>query len=242
MPMNSCARRLLALLVVAPVALAGCTSSGNSGSGTTPTPTAPGTTASTPPPSTPASTPAGSETVTPAEVRAALLTPSEVGPGFARARFQPSNDPLPCKPNDPPIETQIPSTLQVGTAITSTRVGAALAEDVHLYTDTPTAQQVMGLIKVGVNCPRGSLNLTGQQEAVTFGSLQDVTPSVGADEAYAVEARSARFDIALVATRLDRAVILFSFLRTKSTPTSELPNPIQVVAKAIAKIKAASGR
>ena len=241
MSMNSCARRLLALLVVAPVALAGCTSS-KSGSATTPTPTAPGTTASTPPASTPASTPAGSETVTPAEVRAALLTPAEVGPGFARARFQPSNDPLPCKPNDPPVETQIPSTLEQGTAIASNRVGAALGEDVHLYVDTPTAQRVMALIKVGVNCPQGQLNLTGKPETVQFGSIQDVTPSTGADEAYAVEARSARFDIALVATRLDRAVILFSFLRTKSTPTSELPNPIQVVAKAIAKIKAASGR
>jgi hypothetical protein len=228
------ARGLVALLVVAPVALAGCTSS-KSGK---PAPTTPIST----PVSAPVSTPAASETVTPAEVRAAMLTPADVGRGFTRARFQPSNDPLPCKPNDPPVETQFPSTLRVGTAIASTRVGAGLAEDVHLYADTPTAQQVMGVIEVGVNCPRGSLNLTGKPEPVRFGSLQNVTPAVGADEAYAVEARSARLDIVLVATRLDRAVILFSFVRTKSTPTSELPNPIQIVATAIAKIKAASGR
>src|SRR5690348_4257645 len=109
MSMNSLTRALIALIVVAPVALAGCTSS-KSGTGTTAPPTV-STTPTTPPASTPSSTPAASETVTPAEVRAALLTPAEVGPGFVRAQFQPSNDPLPCKPNDPPVDTQIPPTL-----------------------------------------------------------------------------------------------------------------------------------
>ena len=231
---NSVARRLCALLAVVPLAVAGCSSStGGSGNTSTPPPTTPAV--SLPPSSAPASTPAGSETVTPAEAKAALLTVSDVGAGFSRAQFRASKDPLPCTPNDPPLEDQIPSTLEVGAAFIKN--GAALGEDLRFYSDADTADQVLTLSANGLNCPSGKLNFTGTPETVQFGKLQDVTSAVHADKAIAIQGTSAKYDIVLVGCRLGRLVVLFSFLRTPSTPTSSLPNPIAIVATAVQKIR-----
>jgi hypothetical protein len=43
--------------------------------------------------------------------------------------------------------------------------------------------------------------------------------------------------VVLVASRLGRALVLFSFSADPSTPTSQLPDPIAVAAKAITKIR-----
>jgi hypothetical protein len=175
--------------------------------------------------------------VTPAEASAALLTPADVGKHFVKAQFQPGDDPLPCTPDDPPLEQQIPATLEVGTAVLTRAQGAAMGEDLRLYADPSTAQQLVALARAGLDCRHGQLRLTGAPETVTFGKVQDVTSAVNADEAIAVQATSARYGILLVAARLGRLVVLFNFLRTLSTPSAALPNPIGIVAKGVAKIR-----
>jgi hypothetical protein len=173
--------------------------------------------------------------VTKAQADAMLLTLQDVGAGFSTAQFQPSQDPLPCAPNDPPLEQQIPSTLEVGTAFI--RKGAAFGEDLRFYPDAATATSVLTKAVNGLNCPSGKLNLTGTPETVNFGKIHDVTSAVGADKAAAVEGRTSRYDIALVGCQVGREAVLFSFLRTKSTPTSTLPNPITLVSTAVQKIR-----
>lgn len=226
--------KFAALSVVVPLIVAGCSSSG--GGTTNPTSNPP---ASSPPAnSQPASSPpaaTGSGVPSKAQAEAVLLTQQDIGRGFAKAQFRPSNDPLPCAPNDPPLEQQIPSALEVGTAFI--RNGAAFGEDLRFYGDASTATQVLSKAVNGLNCPSGKLNLTGTPETVNFGKIQDVTSAVGADHAAAVEGRTARYDIALVGCQVGNAAVLFSFLRTKSTPTSSLPNPIAIASAAVRKIK-----
>lgn len=224
--------KFAALLIITPLVVAGCTS-GGSGSHSSGAPASPP--ASSPPASTPASTPAGSETVTAAQAKATLLTVQDVGPGFSPAQFRPSNDALPCKPNDPPLEQQFPSTLEVGAAFI--RNGAALGEDLRYYGDASTAGQVLTLAAAGLNCPSGKLNFTGTPVTVQFGQLENVTSAVGADKAIAIQGSAPAYDIVLIGCQIDRRDVLFSFLRTKSTPTSSLPNPITIVKTAVQKIR-----
>jgi hypothetical protein len=212
-----------------PLAVAACSSSGGGGTTTTPPATSPPTT------SAPASTPSASETVTAAEAKATLLTLQDVGPGFSPAKFRPSKDPLPCKPNDPPLEDQFPSTLEVGAAFL--RNGAAFGEDLRYYADTATANRVLTLAAAGLNCPSGKLNFTGSPVTVQFGKLQNVTSAVDADNAIAIQATAATYDIVLIGCQIDRRDVLFSFLRTKSTPVSSLPNPITIAKTAVDKIR-----
>jgi hypothetical protein len=221
--------KFAAVLVITPLVLAGCSSSGGGNSTSPP--------ASTPASSPPASTPAASETVTAAQAKATLLTVQDVGPGFTAAPFRPSHDPLPCKPNDPPLEEQFPSTLEVGAAFLRNGNGAALGEDLSYYADASTAHEVLTLAAAGLNCPSGKLNFTGKPVTVQFGNLQDVTSSVGADYAIAIQATAPTYDIVLIGCQVGREDVLFSFLRTKSTPTSSLPNPITIVQTAVQKIK-----
>ena len=230
------ARRLIALVAVVPLALAGCSSSGGGTGGASTNAVVTTPAASSPPASTaPASTTKTSESVTADQAKAALLTLQDVGSGFTTAQFKPSTDPLPCAPNNPPLEQQIPSTLEVGTAFL--RSGAAFGEDLRFYPDTATAQHVLTVAANGLNCPSGNLTLTNKPEKVNFGAIQDVTSAVGADKAVAVEGHTASLDIALVGCQLGRVVVLFSFLRAKSVPTSKLPNPITLVSTAVQKIK-----
>ena len=235
--MNSRLRGAIAVLTAVPLALAGCSSSTN---GTGKTTSKPATSvASTPSSSTPASSaPAsGDPSVTQADAKAALLSPTDLGTGFTAAQFAPSSDPLPCTPNDPPLEQQFHSTVEAGTAMVTQAQDVGLSEELRVYADADTANQVLQAAAHGLDCKQGKLNVTGQPETVTFGKTQDVTSDVGAESAIAVQATSAQYGIVLVGCKLGRLLVLFSFLSDKSADTSKLPNPITIAAKGITKIK-----
>jgi hypothetical protein len=230
-----------ALLVAIPLTVGACSSSGG-GTATTPPAQPPTTTsapASTPPAST-SSAASGAGVITADKAQAALLTTQDVGAGFTKAQFQASNDPLPCAPNDPPLEQQFPSNSEYGTAFI--RNGAAFGEDLRIYPDAHTANEVVARAAVGLNCPSGKLNLTGKPTTVHFvaangGRVQNVTSNVGADFAIAVQGTTAQYSLVLIGCQVENAAVLFSFLRTKSTPTSSLPNPLGIVQTAIQKLR-----
>ncbi|MDT4917099.1 MAG: hypothetical protein QOI15_2226 [Pseudonocardiales bacterium] len=219
--MNTNACGLIAVLVVAPIALAGCDSSSGGGPG----------------PGTPTLSSQPSSSTTQDEIAAALLTPTDLGAGFTKAEFRPSSNPLPCLPTGAPLEEKFSATVSAGTALVSNAGGASFSEEVRLYPDEATAQQVVAYISQGLDCRTGQLALTGPAQTIDIGKQQDITSTVNADGAFAVQTSAPRFNIVLAAARLGRSVTLFAFLKTKSTPDSALPNPIQVVAKALDKIR-----
>jgi hypothetical protein len=235
--MSGRAARVAVVLIAVPIAAAGCTSSGSKPKASSPVTTPAASSVTFASSSAPAPSASGSESITKTQARGALLTPAEFGTGFTHAPSVPSNESLPCTPNAAPLEQQIPSTLQVDTAAVSTDDQAGMKEDLRLYPDAATAKQVYQLATRGISCKRGKLNLTGKPETVTFTSAQDARSAVRADNAVVVEAKSANYDIALIGCRLGRALVLFSFLRTKDSDISKLPNPITVAAKGVAKIK-----
>ena len=229
----------VAALLVVPVALAGCSSSSGGKGKTGSTSAAPPAASSSAgfPASTPPATSSGSETATQAELDASLLTPADVGPGFTKAQFSPSGDPLPCTPNDPPLEQQFSSTLTGGTALADNPKAVAMSEDLRLYADPDTAEKVLQAAAKGLNCKQGKLNLTGTPEDVTFSAEQDATADTHSDDAISVQATSAQYDIQLIGCKIGRLVVLFSFLGAKGADTSTLSNPITIAAKGIDKIK-----
>jgi hypothetical protein len=240
--MHSRLRGGIAVLIAVALTLTGCSSSTSGTGRTTGTLSTPG--ASTPAPTTPApTTPAssapasGDPSVTQADANAALLSPTDLGTGFTAAQFSPSSDPLPCTPNDPPLEQRFHSTVEAGTAMVTQAQDVGLSEELRVYADADTAKRVLQAAAHGLDCKQGTLNLTGTPETVTFGKTQDVTSDVGAESAIAVQATSSKYGIVLVGCKLGRLLVLFSFLSDKTADTSKLPNPITIAAKGITKIK-----
>jgi hypothetical protein len=112
-----------------------------------------------------------------------------------------------------------------------------VSEDLRFYPDVATAQRVLALAIKGMDCAQGKLNISGTPDTFSFSTKQDVASDVGADQALAVQASSANYAIVLVGCRVGRLLVLFSFLRAKTTSTSALPNPLTVTVKGITKIK-----
>jgi hypothetical protein len=238
--MNSRLRGCIAVLIAVALTLAGCSSSTSGTGRTTGTPATSATSGASTPASTPpaSSAPAsGDPSVTQADANAALLSPTDLGTGFTAAQFSPSSDPLPCTPNDPPLEQRFHSTVEAGTAMVTQAQDVGLSEELRVYADADTAKQVLQAAAHGLDCKQGTLNLTGTAETVTFGKTEDVTSDVGAESAIAVQATSSKYGIVLVGCKLGRLLVLFSFLSDKTADTSKLPNPITIAAKGITKIK-----
>jgi hypothetical protein len=135
------------------------------------------------------------------------------------------------------VEDKYPATVQAGTAIASTKLAASFSEQAELFADAQTTQQALDYIGKGLDCSSGPLNLTGTPATVQIGSEHDIAASVKADAATAVQVTSGRYDIILAACRIGRVLVLFAFVRTQTTPTSKLPNPITVIADGLTKIK-----
>lgn len=233
--MTGYARAVTALAVGAALAVAGCSST-SKGTATT-SPSRPTTTAATSEQATTsAPAPSASETVSHDAIVAVLMTPDELGPSFTAAQFQPADNPLPCTPNAPALEEQFPPTDRAGTAMVSSQLGASASEEIELNPDTSTAQAALAYVQQGLNCSTGQLALTGEPQTFHFGHEQDVTNATHADQAIALQADAPKIDIVLVACRVGRAIVLFAFLKTPSTPLAALPDPLQVVARAIDRI------
>lgn len=174
--------RVVTVCLVSVLGLAACSSSGggsltgggSSGAGTTAAST--GAAGSTPAPaSSPAvSTPAPTSAASSADasgLQAGLLTVADLGTGYKQEPADNSESPLPCTPNDPPLNQQVPPQGRAVAQFTNTTGDVAITEDLNRYADVATASRAVAASAKGFTCQTGSLDGT----PVTFTGSGKIT-------------------------------------------------------------------
>jgi hypothetical protein len=235
---------ILAATILTVAALTACSSS-SSGTPTTASTTAgksptvsafPKTTSAAPTP-----TQSGSETVTPAELKAALLSPSDIGlTGATSTVANPSDNALPCAiPGSASLNQQVPATLRSGVNITDDALQAALGEEIRLFADEATATAAVSVAKSGLTCTKGSLIADdGTSVPITIQAPVDISSALAADTklqaltistALVWQATATGEDLDLVVIQVARALILFTFQSASGADASKLPDAQTVV-------------
>jgi len=230
---------------MASTALAGCSSSGGKGSGSstglTSSSSAPGTTTATTP-----ATSSSSPDITADDIRPALLTATDIAATATAKPSTPTDNPLPCAAKgSPSLEQQVPSEARAGVDISDNSQQAALSEEIRVYTDAATASHAVALAQAGLHCASGSLVADdGTAITITLKAPVDIKSDILKDanlaqapinSAQVWQASGEGLDILLVLVQLDQSLLLMSFISPTGSNQSTLPDPITIVQKAIEK-------
>jgi hypothetical protein len=246
-------RTLPAATLVMALAVAGCSSS-TSGGGTTPS-SAPGTTAlasaptggPTPCCAGPSSGAASSEsqssgggTLTQQQAQDALLSASDLGSTFSEQPSDDSPSPLPCRPNDPPIDEQVPPQVKAVASFANTAGTALLQEEIDGYKDVTTTQRVLALGEDGLSCSHATIPSGNGTINVKLTGPIDLTSqlSVKADKVDGWQVSGAGVQLVLIAAQLGSQLVVMTFTASKKLDTSTLPNTQTIVEKALKKVEA----
>ena len=246
-------RTRVAVAAVLALAAAGCSSSAghksaSSGSGSAASTPPPSTSAAAPASTLPATTSASTPATSPAsssapltndQLAGALLTPTDLGTGFTKVPFTRNKKPLPCAPaGGPSFDAQAPTDLLAGTQLVDSAQSATVSEELRVYPDLAHATAALRIGTAGLSCAAGRIYATdGTSVQVKIAKGQDVTAQVGGTKAIAWDATSSQVDVLFVAVQLNRALVVFSYVRSPQTDTSKLPNPLAVTKAAIQKIE-----
>jgi len=210
-----------ALLVMLPIALAGCSSSGH---------------------------PAPAPAISAATIQASLLTPKDIG--FAGGAYEivpASTDPLPCAASGTKsVNQQVPASSRSGAVISSNALQAALTEEVRVYSDRHTADAALHVFQAGFNCGTGHLTAdSGPGEALTIQAPDSILTQLTKEPLLAkVNLRSAQVwraatdtvQLSVIAVEQGRSLILFSYQTTFGSVNPKLETTADVIIKAIKKV------
>jgi hypothetical protein len=232
-------RRWPLVLALAGLTLAGCGSKGAPAG--TPTPSGPASTpaVTTPAPTTPAATLPADDRVK--ALKAALLTPGDVGGGFALGQYDNTTDVGPC--NKPTMQSKYPKHTQFGTDLargTSQDDFADLEQVVTVFADASTAKSAYAVNTAELGCRKGTIDEQGTKVSFTISAPQDVTTDTGGDKAtlWTLSATGTfNVDVVLVAVQFEDSVVDLSF--AAGPAAKNLPDASAVAKKAIAKLAAA---
>jgi len=169
------------------------------------------------------------------KINKALLTPTEVGKGFTETTYTPS-DPtdttatLPC--GQVSTAVMFPNALRTGTTLTKGNT-AQLEQAVNMFLDSKTAAEAYDYAVAGLSCSEGDVG--GTKVAITDGG--DVSADVGAERAQAWTATIGKDQAVLVAVNDGDLSLGFTFVLAGGADSSTLPNPLELVAKAVKKLQ-----
>lgn len=234
---------LVTATLVAALALTGCSSSGGGKPSTSSSSVASSSVASS---SSAAPSSSASESITPAQISAVLLTASDISATATASAETPTDTSLPCAvPGSLSLNQQVPASARAGVDIADNTLKAALSEEIRVYPDVATAQHAQSIAKAGLSCADGTLTasdgtrlsvkITGPQDIVTALKADTKLASVPIGSALEWSATSAQNTFVLVVVQIDRTLVLLSFVATPSTDLTKLPTPVAVVQKAIEK-------
>jgi hypothetical protein len=167
----------------------------------------------------------------------ALLTRREVGPGFTRSTPTAPSQPLPCTPNQPPLEAQVPSTDKAKALFTNAGDTLALQETLLAYRDAATSTRALRLAMVGLACSHGTaggnpINIAGPTDV-----RSSITARVSAAYGWVVTART--FTGSIVVVQLGAKLVTLEFV-AGSRQAASSTDARQIVETAVA--KAINGR
>jgi hypothetical protein len=245
-------------LVVA-LAVAGCSSS-TSGGGTTATSAGvsaapsnvPSSRTSTEPtpccgaPTSGAETSESSESsggggLTQQQAQDALLSAADLGTSFSQ---QPSDDtptPLPCTPNDPPLDEQVPPKVKALASFANSAGNALLQEEIDGYQDVATTRRALSLGEHGLGCKRATIPSGNSTISVKLTGPVDLTKQLSgkADHVDGWQVVGAGVQLVLIAAQVGPQLVVLTFTASKKLDTSTLPNTQTIVEKALTKVQEA---
>jgi hypothetical protein len=225
-----------AVLAALALSVSGCSSAvdGRAGAaGPAPTAAAPTPAATTAPVGTAPSTPSAVPEVDVAAdgLRPFLLTPQEVGPGFAEGD-EPQPDPqVPAVCGGPGVVAQFPSAVRVGAGFTGPVPESFVQETVSVYGDVATAEAAYRATLDGLACSDGTLADT----PVVLTPAEDLGADVPGDESTGWRIGGPGFDVVLIAVRSGELVVNFAFFAPEGG-SADLPDPLVVARAGVEKL------
>jgi hypothetical protein len=254
-------RLVTALALAAVFATAACSSStsgGGEGTGSALMSNSVSAPASTPPVSTaPVSAPASSAVSSPAapvssapagggglsqqEAQDALVTVTDVGGGFTQTTSDDSSDPLPCTPNDPPLDKQSPPAAKAQADFANSAGSALVSEEITTYADEATTESVLAAGEKGFDCPSATITTDTGKLKVTIGAATDLTSAVNVKvdkcEGWSITAQGV--NLIVIVARLGQQIVAMTFTAASSVDTSTLPDSRTLTEVALKKVVAA---
>jgi hypothetical protein len=226
----------VALAMAALLGAAACSSS-SGGAGGTDTPTAPST-APTPCCSAPSSSAGG---LTQEAAQDALLVGTDIGGGFAQTTSDADTSPLPCTPNDPPLDKLVPPKVKAQTDFQNSAGSALLSEEIDGYADEATAERVLAAGEKGLACKTATIKTGGQTLQVRLQGPTDLTSSlkVAVDKCEGWQVKASTVDVVLIVARIGPQIVALTFTAATSLDKTTLPSTADVSEKALSKVEEA---
>jgi hypothetical protein len=170
-----------------------------------------------------------------------LLVASDVGGDFSQTSASPASSPLPCQPNDPPLDERIPPSIKAETEFENAAGSAALSEEIDGYADTATAQRVLTEGAKGLSCKTGTIKTSNGTVKVQLNGPVDLTSDLDTkvDKAEGWQLTAGNVNLVLIVSVIGQQIVAMEFSAAKSVDPKTLPDTKAVTEKALAKVKAA---
>jgi hypothetical protein len=174
--------------------------------------------------------------LTQAQVKAALLSLSEVGSGLKSTQVDKTDSPFPCTPKDPPPDVQVPPKASAKATFTNSTNDLQFVEQVESYADVPTADKALAVGEKGLTCDIAtvgglSVNIQGPIDLST-----SFTTKVDKAEAWALDAGQAKQSIIVI--KMGQRIVALTFAETAGANDSSV-DAAGIASRAIAKAGAA---
>jgi hypothetical protein len=167
-------------------------------------------------------------------LRAALLGPDDLGPGWASGDPPVPDPSAPAPCGGPGTVARFPDAMRVGSTVEGP-AGAVVQEALSVYGDAATARTAFRAGTAGLACGRGSLHGT----SVTIAPAQDLRAEVGGDSAAGWRAGSDTLDAVLIVVQAREAVFAFAYVTPAGAPPAAGPDPVALTRAAVARALAA---
>jgi hypothetical protein len=190
-----------ALAAAAAVALTACS--------TSPSGSADGSTRPAPYPSAAAASVPATATGGDPAIERLMVGARDLGRAFVRAQPD-APAALPCTPNDPPVDDQVPHVGKGNAVYVDDLGGVQVSEQVYVYGSAHDAERHQSIDERGLDCARGTMGST----LVTVDGPVDLRGRLGGhcDSAQAWGVRTSRFSGALVAVRVRAVMVQFAIV------------------------------
>ncbi len=169
-----------------------------------------------------------------ARLRAALLGPGDLGPGWTSGDPPVPDPSAPAPCGGPGTVARFPDAMRVGSTVEGP-AGAVVQEALSVYGDADAARAAFRAGTAGLACGRGSLHGT----SVTIAPAQDLRAEVGGDSAAGWRAGSDTLDAVLIVVQAREAVFAFAYVTPAGAPPAAGPDPVALTRAAVARALAA---
>lgn len=173
-----------------------------------------------------------SSQLTESQLRARMLSATDLGPTFEDGTFTVnSTTPTPCGQDN--LNAQVPPAIDVGSQATDTATKAFFREELSVYKDTATATRAFDLGKQGLACTQGT---TANGQGFTLSPAKDVSSDLGVPNSVVIGYQIGTTTGELIAVQSDAGIISFQFEAPSNADKTALPDALTIAKRGLAKL------